>query len=292
MKLKVIQNFIDILRGKRSINPRHISQDWYCGEACRENLPEGLPFYEAFKNHDNYIVYKWEQYLHIYNKCLVPYILKNKPVNLLEIGILNGGSIELWKEFLPEGSKITGIDINPECAKLKFSDDMRIVIGNACDKKFLNENFGREKFDIIIDDGSHICSDVINTFEGLFDKLADGGLFIIEDLHTSYWDKCGGGLFRKNSTMEYFKRLADSVNFDHVRKVPLFMPGREIEKMKFFNRHIASLTFYDSVIIIEKYSHAKQRPFKIVVAGSKDIIYPINREDCCNKETIFEKIFA
>ena len=70
---------------------------------------------------------------------------------------------------------------------------------------------GNSTFDIIIDDGSHICSDVIRTFQYCFDYLAPGGKFIIEDLHTSYFPPHGGGFRKLGSSIEWLKSVVDAL---------------------------------------------------------------------------------
>lgn len=70
-------------------------------------------------------------------------------------------------------------------------------------------------FDVIVDDGSHRSADIIQTFEACFDRLAPVGLFIVEDLHSSYFVSHGGGFCRVGAAVEWFKTLADAINADH-----------------------------------------------------------------------------
>jgi hypothetical protein len=60
-----------------------------------------------------------------------------------------------------------------------------------------------------------MSSDIIKSFALYFPRLAEGGLFIAEDLHCSYWEEFEGGLFDRNSSISFFKSLADIVNFQH-----------------------------------------------------------------------------
>lgn len=254
-------------------------------------------FYETYKNHDHYIANKWEQYLHIYDKVLAPFILANKPVNLLEIGVQNGGSLEVFADHLPKGSKITGIDIDPKCANLKFDKNINLVIGDGTDEKVIDKYFSKSKFDIIVDDGSHINEHVIKSFEELFPKLNYGGLYIIEDVHTSYWRNYYHGDYKEpKSTIEYFKNLIDALNYLYIPEFPIKTSKNDILKLKKLNKEIASITFYDSVIIIEKYTKPKNRPFKNYYAGTKGIVvrpeaFGMSKDINCNKKTKFEKFY-
>jgi len=254
-------------------------------------------FYETYMSHDHYVANKWEQYLHIYDKVLAPFIVANKPVNLLEIGVQNGGSLEVFADYLPKGSKITGIDIDEKCANLKFGKNINLIIGDGTDKKVIDKYFSKSKFDIIVDDGSHINEHVIKSFEELFPKLNYGGLYIVEDVHTSYWKNYYHGGYKKStSTMEYFKNLIDSLNYLYIPNFPINTKLSDIIKLRKMNKEIASITFYDSVIIIEKYSKPKTRPFKNYYAGREGIIvspesFERGRDINCNKKTKFEKFY-
>ena len=126
-------------------------------------------------------------FLDIYEKYFES--LRNKKLNILEIGVDKGDSLRLWKEYFTN-AKICGIDID----KKNFTiQDVEIIQGDQNDKVLLNklaEKYG--KFDIIIDDGSHVSRHIINSFNHLFDHLSKNGLYIVEDLQTSYIPRYGG----------------------------------------------------------------------------------------------------
>jgi cephalosporin hydroxylase len=179
------------------------------------NTWEPRPYYDVYKEHKGYTAHKEIQYFFIYDKIFAPYLQKGKPVTLLEIGVQNGGSLEIWGKYLPPGSEIHGVDINEKCLDLKFDASIRFHLGSAADNDFMNKAFQNIEFDVILDDGSHKCSDVIKTFKNMFPKIS-GGIYIVEDLHASYWSKFGGGFRRRKSSVEYFKRLVEEVNRDYV----------------------------------------------------------------------------
>ena len=108
-------------------------------------------------------------------------IIKDKSDNkdqikLLEIGVACGSSLKMWASYF-ENSKIIGVDINQECKNLcKDFNNIEIKIGDILNLD-LDENY-----DIIIDDGSHLADDILQTFYKLFPFLNKGGIYVIEDL--------------------------------------------------------------------------------------------------------------
>ncbi|MDR3173143.1 MAG: class I SAM-dependent methyltransferase [Treponema sp.] len=171
---------------------------------------------EIFKNHDGFVSSKWIHYFYIYDRLFSEYRKRNKSLTFMEIGVDRGGSLEIWEKYLPKGSKIHGVDINPECKKINFSGNIFFHLGSASDRNFMETTFRDIEFDIILDDGSHICSDVIETFKIMFPKIKNGGLYVVEDLHTSYWNSYGGGCRKKGSSIEYFKNFVEALNSDYI----------------------------------------------------------------------------
>ncbi|OQX08886.1 MAG: hypothetical protein BWK73_24225 [Thiothrix lacustris] len=158
---------------------------------------------------------KWSLYLSEYDRLFDSY--RDKPIHLLEIGVQNGGSLEIWGKYFSHAVSLTGCDINPDCASLHYDDPrIRVIVGDANAPVIIQKIFDiNAQFEIIIDDGSHFSSDIIKSFMLYFPKLAHGGLFIAEDLHCSYWNDFEGGLFDPYSSMTFFKQLADIINHEH-----------------------------------------------------------------------------
>ena len=134
--------------------------------------------------------------------------------NILEIGVKHewgASSIKAWKEYF-ENSNIYGIDINPANAKVKL-DRCRIFIGAQQDTNFLQRVVNETgNFDIIIDDGSHVNSDIIVSFEFLWDHLNRGGIYIIEDIHCTYANISKAyGKQQTVSRLQFEKWLMDKV---------------------------------------------------------------------------------
>lgn len=144
-------------------------------------------------NLNNYDTDKSQQYIDNYYAFFKS--LSEKNIFLLELGIKNGGSLLMWKDFFRRGT-IVGLDINPVTLEDE-SNRIRIHRGLQHDIRLLdvirNEN-APEGFDIIIDDCSHIGGISSMSFWHLFDKhLKPKGIYVIEDWGTGYWNKYPDG---------------------------------------------------------------------------------------------------
>ena len=194
---------------------------------------------------------KWKHYFPIYEKHFAP--IRNKSIKILEIGILNGGSLEMWRYYFPEAT-IVGIDINPLC-KEHEQEGINVRIGDQTDEKFLQsliDEFGT--FDLIIDDGSHHVAHVNKTFQFLFPKLADDGIYFIEDTHAAYWDSHGGSIKEPESINNVAKEMIDSINADHTR-------GQK--DPDYFTQNVKCMSVYDSIIVFDKGSVGEKIPMEI-----------------------------
>src|SRR5450759_1724101 len=164
--------------------------------------------HQLYAEHTGKVSDKWYLYLTEFDRLLNDY--REKSVRLLEIGIQNGGSLDIWSKYFSSAEALIGCDINPDCAHLSYDDSLiGVVVGDANTPDVCQRIFQRSpQFDIIIDDGSHWSSDIIKSFALYFPRIADGGIFIAEDLHCGYWESFQGGLFDPYSSITFFKRLA------------------------------------------------------------------------------------
>ncbi|WKD86887.1 Mycinamicin VI 2''-O-methyltransferase [Polaribacter huanghezhanensis] len=175
-----------------------------------------------------------------------------KKINLLEIGVggyknplIGGQSLRMWKKYFPFG-RIFSLDIYDKSSLQE--NRIKIFKGSQVDKDFLegvSDYIG--EINIIIDDGSHINEHVIESFNILFPKLKDGGVYIIEDTQTSYWEDFGGDskdLKNPKTMMNYFKNLTDSLNNQE-----FIFPNY---KQTYFDKKIISIHFYHNLIFIYK----------------------------------------
>lgn len=214
------------------------------------------PMYKAdndlqryFEQNSGRLLYKWKHYFEIYDHHFQRY--RGKPVIILEIGVFHGGSLQLWKEYFGPQARIYGVDINPLCKQFE-EENVSIIIGDQADREFLRLlKHEIPRPDILIDDGGHLMHQQIATFEELYSFVADNGIYLCEDLHTSYWPNWGGGLRKPDTFIEYSKKLIDSLNGFHTDRPELSAPGS-------ISRSMHSLHFYDSMLVIEKQSREEK----------------------------------
>lgn len=209
-----------------------------------------------FEQNTKRLIHKWSHYFDIYDRHFNRF--RNKPVVILEIGIFHGGSLQMWKDYFGSEVTIYGVDINPACKDLE-EENVHIRIGSQSDRQFLR-NLKQEipQVDILIDDGGHTMRQQITTFEELFDLVKEDGVYLCEDMHTSYWIEFGGGLRRRGTFVEYSKRLIDRLNAYHSRQSH-FKAGS-------FTQSVDSMHYYDSVMVIEK----KKRPKPIDLKSGQE----------------------
>lgn len=199
-------------------------------------------------------ILKWLHYLPIYDRLFGQYA--GRPVRMLEIGVLAGGSLHMWRTYFGPLATIFGIDINPDCAKYGGTAG-QVRIGSQDDPDFLRAVVAEMGgIDIVLDDGSHIASHQRASFDVLFPLLNDGGLYVIEDLHTAYWPDYEGGLKRSGTGIEFLKDKIDAMHEHYVAN-----GANRPERMA----PIASIQFFDSIAAVEK---RKQLPRRLAISPS------------------------
>ncbi len=197
---------------------------------------------QYFRKNKGRLIHKYHHYFDIYERHFQKY--RNKKVVILEIGIFQGGSLQMWKEYFGKSAEIYGIDINPQCKAFE-EKNINIFIGSQSDRKFLREVKRKiPKVDILIDDGGHFMKQQIITFEEMYDHVKEDGIYLCEDLHTSYWLRYGGGNRRMGTFIEYSKKLIDRLNAYHSEQKSL-----EVTE---FTKSTHALHFYDSMLVVEK----------------------------------------
>jgi 23S rRNA U2552 (ribose-2'-O)-methylase RlmE/FtsJ len=230
---------------------------------------------QLYEEHDDKISDTRTLYLNEWDRFFVSY--RDLNINLLEIGVQNGGSLEIWAKYFLKAQKIIGCDIEPKCENLRYEDDrITVVVGDAnsvdCENKILQH---MPTFDIIIDDGSHKSSDVIRSFSRYFPHLNENGIYVVEDLHTSYWKDFEGGLHNPLSSIAFFKRLADVINYEHWRNnksrgsfLTAFEKNlrTEFEEVELIKIH--SIEFVNSLCIIKKLPYERNILGKRIIVGT------------------------
>lgn len=234
-------------------------------ETTKKNEDQSLEFY---KNIDGYKTDKiyYHGYHRFYDYFLSP--MKNEKFNLLEIGVDKFGSLLLWYNYF-KNAKIFGFDKNKYLSnysliKNEYKKNIKIIKGDHTeinDLKNLISVTGKCK--LIIDDGSHVPEHQLSNFNYLFKNcLTDGGIYIIEDIETSYWTdgylynyKIKSGYKKNNNIVQIFKDIADIVNY------PFLLPKNKkklIKSSKILKENINEIimiSFGTNCIIIKKKSN-------------------------------------
>jgi hypothetical protein len=208
-------------------------------------------------DNDKRIIHKWKHYFPIYERHFKDFVYK--PVTFVEIGCGLGGSLQMWKRYFGPHARIIGIDINPACKKFE-EDQIEIYVGPQQDVQFLQtvlDEVGTP--DIVIDDGSHVMSHITASFQFLYPQMLKNGIYLVEDLHTAYWEDYEGGLRKPSSFIEFCKNLIDELNADYTRGA---LPATE------FTNSTAGLHFYDSIVVFERGAHT--RKFAPEMGGAVD----------------------
>lgn len=165
---------------------------------------------DLFSGNEGQPVHKWHHYIPYYDRYFSCF--RQSPVRFLEIGVFRGGSLEMWRKYFGEESIIFGIDSDSSCAELNGQAG-QVRIGSQDDPDFLRqvvEEMGG--VDIVLDDGSHQTKHQIESFKILFPEMSEGGVYMVEDLHTSYWRGYGGGYNRRSN---FFGFSSDMINDMH-----------------------------------------------------------------------------
>ena len=197
---------------------------------------------DYFNKNTGRVINKWSQYFEVYDRHFSKY--RGKDIVLLEIGTFHGGSLQMWKDYFGDRAKIYGIDINPNCKEVE-EENIKIMIGSQSDRAFLQKVKSEiPPIDILIDDGGHTMLQQIVSYEELFNHIKPDGVYLCEDMHTSYWLDWGGGYKRRGTFIEYSKNFIDQLNAYNSRQKSL--------KVTNFTKSVNSLHYYDSMLVIEK----------------------------------------
>lgn len=227
-----------------------------------------------FLSHTGKVSDKWDIYIKEYSQIFYPY--RDKPVGILEIGIQNGGSLEIWDRYFKNYNYILGVDINNACKALQFeTNKISIIVAdiNTQETEYLIlEKFN--SFEIIIDDGSHTSGDIIKSFCRYFKHLSDGGIYIIEDMHCSYRKNFGGGVNEGYSAISFLKLLIDAINYEHWESteprgqiLDSFATHYNITIDEEPITHIYSIEFINSLCIIKKKTPNNNTLGKRIISG-------------------------
>ena len=234
---KVLSNF-----GYTGIRPKSFfAQNIDIKEDIATKYDYNGPLLDIFASNQGPLVHKWHHYIPLYDRYLETY--RNQPIKFLEIGVAGGGSLHMWRRYFGEDAAIYGIDIDPACEQFNNLDG-QVRIGSQIDKTFLSDVIDEMGgVDVVLDDGSHHMHDIKSSFDYLYPMLNVGGIYIIEDLHTSYWRRYGGGYGVKNN---FFNFVRDSIDDLH-----RWYHGNAI-KNSAIAEHCSGIHIHDSMVVFEK----------------------------------------
>ncbi len=202
-----------------------------------ENRPPGAALREIYDN-TPYLSLKHTSYFHVYETLLSRFV--GQQFTFVEIGVLNGGSLAMWRRYFGPQARIVGIDMNP--AALRWQDaGFEIFIGDQADPAFwdgLRNLLG--PVDVLLDDGGHTNVQQITTVGHALPLVRDGGLVIVEDVHCSYFTEFGNP--SGDSFISFAKRLVDQVNARYPH-LPRSSPD--------WSGTVASIRFFESIVAFD-----------------------------------------
>jgi hypothetical protein len=200
------------------------------------------PLWDYFQNQkDGHGIWKWEHYFEIYHRHLSRFV--GQQVNVMEVGIYSGGSLEMWRSYFGDKSHIYGVDIEEAC-KVYENDHISVFIGDQADRAFWSTvKKSVDGIDIIIDDGGHTLKQQQTTLEEVLPHLRPGGVYLCEDVHGTF-----------NSFSAFAAGLANELNSMNLISGPLLQSS-----VSHFQSRIHSIHFYPYVVIIEKHGVSPTR---------------------------------
>jgi hypothetical protein len=250
--------------GLRSLGAdRHLVNEcyrvaFYAGEDWK--TLSNNPLYAFFTaNRAGYPLDKWIHYFPIFERHLERY--KGLPVRVLEIGVYRGGGLEMLRHFLGPQARLVGID-NDEAARIAVGARYPVELGDQADPAFLRLVADKHgPFDVVIDDGGHTMSQQVASIETLFPLLAEGGTYLVEDCHTSYWEEYSDQGPDGQTFIEWVKERIDDLNaYHHSLSQEMRSP---------WQTHLDELHVYDGVVVFNK--HRRWAPFD-ELTGTKEFI--------------------
>jgi hypothetical protein len=221
----------------------------------------------------------------VYDRLFRP--IRWQKLSVLEIGVggyddnSGGRSLRLWRSFFPRAD-IAALDLYDKTCLSRGR--VQVFQGSQVDRAVLDRiAHNRGGFDIVIDDGSHINEHQIRSFEILFPHLRAGGIYVVEDTQTSYWEGFGGGTVGSEahgkSCVTYFKNLIDGLNHAEFPNAG-YTPTR-------YDLEIVSIQFVHNLIIIEKGNNAA--PSNIIGRWDAGIVRAAGKIDHAGKITTTER---
>ena len=240
------------MRGWTRFDRRDADQRQLLGSAT-------TPMEQLFYAHDDRVAAKWHHYLALYDRHLEHF--RSTPVRLLELGVLHGGSLQLWRKYFGELAVLHGIDIDERSAQAA-EPGLVVHIGDASDAHLLESVIDEMGgVDVVIDDASHIGAHQVASFSTLWPRLSARGVYLCEDTHANYWPTFSGGYLETSSFIEYTKRLIDRMH-------AWYVDDERLDRDETFARECRGIHIYDSMVVFEK-DTTRGEPFHTMVGKRK-----------------------
>jgi len=193
---------------------------------------------KSFKSSPKYSI-KWSNYFEIYENLFKRF--KNKKITLVEVGVGNGGSLFMWRNYFGKKAKIIGVELNPEAKKLE-KNGFKIFIGDQSTPNFWKSFYKKiGKIDILIDDGGHTNLQQITTLMESINYINHDGMIVVEDTHTSFMKNKG---FKNPSKFSFINFTSSIVETLH-RRNPMIK-----KKLNYLSKIVNSVEYFDSITVI------------------------------------------
>jgi hypothetical protein len=211
--------------------------------------------FQSFSN-SPYFSIKHTNYFDVYDKLLTRFV--GEAITFVEIGILDGGSLFMWRDFLGKNARIIGVDLNPEATKWR-EHGFEIFIGDQSSSQFWVDFFGEfGDIHVLLDDGGHRNDQQIITTRSALPHILDGGLIIIEDTQTSFMKFES---FRKYSFVSFLKDKISSLN---ARSDELSI------KRDVFSNSVHSIEFFTGICVLHVNRNLSTSAQRIENNGSRN----------------------
>ena len=146
----------------------------------------------------------------------------------------------MWRKFFGPKARIIGIDLNPDAREWE-KHGFEIYIGDQSSNTFWTELFEKiGKVDVVIDDGGHTNRQQIVTSHYAIQNINDGGLLIVEDVHTNYFREFGNP--SRYSFVNFAHRIVDGVN------------SRSYSLRRTYSQYssrVYSVSFFESMVVFQ-----------------------------------------
>ena len=203
-----------------------------------------------------YFSIKHTNYFDIYDKILCEFV--GKKITFVEIGVLEGGSLFMWRSFLGKEARIIGIDLNPEAIKWR-KYGFEIYIGDQSSPQFWQDLFGEiGSIDVLLDDGGHRNDQQIVTTESALPYILDGGFVIVEDTHTSFMK------FESFRRYNYVRFLQNKIASLYSRSDEVYLPK------DFYTQFVYSIEFFTGICVLKIDRTLCEETHRIENSGVKD----------------------